>query len=49
MPTLKKMRVYRLRKEREKKTRHIDTVVPLEDREVSEEVFNDYDEEKNEN
>lgn len=50
MPTLKKMHIYRLRKGREKKSKYIDTVVPLEDREVPVEMFNDYEEVKgNEN
>ena len=46
MPTLKKMTLYRLRNQKSKNKKYIDEIIPLEDREVSVEVFNQYEEAK---
>lgn len=44
MPTLKKMTYYRLRNPKSKHKKYIDEIIPLEDREVSVDVFNQYEE-----
>lgn len=47
MPTLKKFRYYRLKNPKSKNKKYIDEIIPLDDREVSVDVFNSYEEVKN--
>jgi hypothetical protein len=44
MATLKKMTCYRLRNPKSKNKKYVDEIIPIEDREVSVEVFNQYEE-----
>ena len=43
MPTLKKGHTYTLKKQFKKTSRYIDTIQPLDDREVPEIMFNQYE------